>query len=244
MAYQKASQVILGLSQYMIRPFTFLTCLALLTLLACSRPLHQPVSASQAFMLTLSEQPAYNAEVSFPLSVEATSSSTRSLQSQRASASGGTALYPSSQSEIWQLPGAFRMLDLPLPKAASPRLTWKTRLVQKIVNRQLRKAVTAQRQEGAKTDGLAIASPASIAFGYLVAIAFQSSFGALLWLISTVASIVFGFMALSNIKKSEGKLKGKGWATTGLILGFTSVLLVIIVAIALASTCWLCGLNW
>jgi type II secretory pathway pseudopilin PulG len=58
-------------------------------------------------------------------------------------------------------------------------------------------------------------------------------------LLAGIAAIVLGHMALSSIKKSAGRLKGEGMATTGLVLGYLNVaslpFLLIIAAIAIPN---------
>lgn len=63
-----------------------------------------------------------------------------------------------------------------------------------------------------KNSGLAIAS---LIFGLL----FFVPFGFLL-------AIIFGFVGLSKIKDSDGQLKGKGMAITGIILGFAWIVMI------------------
>lgn len=47
-------------------------------------------------------------------------------------------------------------------------------------------------------------------------------------------AIIFGFIALSRIKDSNGALKGKGLAITGLVLGFSWILLIPIMGLLAA----------
>jgi type IV pilus assembly protein PilA len=70
------------------------------------------------------------------------------------------------------------------------------------------------------TSGKAIAS---LVMGILVFIPF-----------SAVAAIILGHLALSEIKKSAGRLKGQGLATAGLILGYAEIALIPIVLIIAA----------
>jgi type IV pilus assembly protein PilA len=75
------------------------------------------------------------------------------------------------------------------------------------------------------TSGKAIAS---LVMGILVFIPF-----------SAVAAIILGHLALSEIKKSAGRLKGQGLATAGLILGYAEIafipVILIIAAIAIPN---------
>ncbi|WP_269522141.1 DUF4190 domain-containing protein [Coraliomargarita parva] len=72
----------------------------------------------------------------------------------------------------------------------------------------------------AKTCGMAVAS-------FLFGILFFVPFGFLL-------AIIFGFIALSRIKDSNGELKGKGLAIAGLVLGFGWVAIIPIVGLLAA----------
>ena len=49
-----------------------------------------------------------------------------------------------------------------------------------------------------------------------------------------VAAIVFGHMALSEIKRSAGRLKGEGFAIAGLVLGYGWILMIPVVLIIAA----------
>ncbi len=53
------------------------------------------------------------------------------------------------------------------------------------------------------------------------------------WIIITLA-IIFGFISLSKIKKNNN-LKGRGFAITGIILGFVSLIFVILIGIFFLS---------
>ena len=70
------------------------------------------------------------------------------------------------------------------------------------------------------TSGKAIAS---VVMGILVFIPF-----------SAVAAIILGHLALSEIKKSAGRLKGQGLATAGLILGYAEIALIPVILIIAA----------
>ncbi len=54
-------------------------------------------------------------------------------------------------------------------------------------------------------------------------------------LIGSVLAIVFGHIALSQIRQSQGKLGGKGLAITGLILGYLVIVPAVIVAIVVLA---------
>ena len=47
------------------------------------------------------------------------------------------------------------------------------------------------------------------------------------WIISIVA-IVFGILGLNEIKKSDGRLEGKGYAWIGIVLGIMTLMIVVI----------------
>jgi type IV pilus assembly protein PilA len=80
---------------------------------------------------------------------------------------------------------------------------------------------TAYPPTGAETtSGKAIAS---LVMGILVFIPF-----------SAVAAIILGHLALSEIKKSAGRLKGQGLATAGLILGYAEIALIPVILIIAA----------
>lgn len=70
------------------------------------------------------------------------------------------------------------------------------------------------------TSGKAIAS---LIMGILVFIPF-----------SAVAAIILGHLALSEIRKSAGRLKGQGLATAGLILGYAEIALIPVILIIAA----------
>lgn len=44
---------------------------------------------------------------------------------------------------------------------------------------------------------------------------------------SSVVAIIFGYLALSEIRKSPGRLKGRGLAITGIVLGYVGVLFIV-----------------
>ena len=70
------------------------------------------------------------------------------------------------------------------------------------------------------TSGKAIAS---LVMGILVFIPF-----------SAVAAVILGHLALSEIRKSAGRLKGQGLATAGLILGYAEIALIPVILIIAA----------
>ena len=70
------------------------------------------------------------------------------------------------------------------------------------------------------TSGKAIAS---LIMGILVFIPF-----------SAVAAVILGHLALSEIRKSAGRLKGQGLATAGLILGYAEIALIPVILIIAA----------
>ena len=52
-----------------------------------------------------------------------------------------------------------------------------------------------------------------------------------LLLLTGIPAVITGHMALGKIKKSQGRLQGSGQATTGLILGYISIALTLIIAV-------------
>lgn len=73
-----------------------------------------------------------------------------------------------------------------------------------------------------RTSGLAIAA---MVLG-IVGLIFLCCYG--IGIIMSILAIIFGFVAKSNIKNSYGEIKGDGFALTGIILGFLSIAIVII----------------
>jgi type II secretory pathway pseudopilin PulG len=71
-----------------------------------------------------------------------------------------------------------------------------------------------------KTDGGAIAS---LVLGI-------ASIALCLTFLAGIPAIIVGHISLSRIKKSMGRLKGEGMALTGLILGYISLLFILIIA--------------
>lgn len=49
-----------------------------------------------------------------------------------------------------------------------------------------------------------------------------------LYFLGTLLSIILGHLAKHDIKKSNGSLKGKGWATAGLVISYLSLLIALI----------------
>jgi hypothetical protein len=55
--------------------------------------------------------------------------------------------------------------------------------------------------------------------------------------LGSVAAIVFGFIARDQIKRSQGRERGTGMATAGIVLGFVAVaLLLLVFVVSLASS--------
>jgi hypothetical protein len=59
----------------------------------------------------------------------------------------------------------------------------------------------------------------------------------LFWLygIGAVLAVVFGFIARSQIKKSGGAQKGSGLALAGIIIGFASLVLTIVLVVVVVA---------
>ena len=78
-----------------------------------------------------------------------------------------------------------------------------------------------------KTDPMAIASIVtgmSGLFFFLVSLIASSLFGLFEFgLLLSLLGIIFGFISSSNIKKSKGKLRGRSFATAGIITGFALI---------------------
>jgi len=55
-------------------------------------------------------------------------------------------------------------------------------------------------------------------------------------LVAAVLAIVFGHMAIGQIRRSEGRLNGKGLAVAGLVIGYASVALQILAVIFLVAS--------
>ena len=72
----------------------------------------------------------------------------------------------------------------------------------------------------AQTSGKAIAS---LVLGILIFIPF-----------SAIAAVILGHLALSEIRKSAGRLKGQGLATVGLILGYAEIAMIPVILIIAA----------
>ncbi len=76
----------------------------------------------------------------------------------------------------------------------------------------------------AKTNGLAVAS--------LVC----SCVGVILFTLPCILGVIFGFVARSQIRRSQGAQKGDGLALAGIIVGFAGIaLLIILVAVSVAN---------
>jgi hypothetical protein len=82
-----------------------------------------------------------------------------------------------------------------------------------------------------KTNGLAIASLVCSFFFWLYGI-------------GAVLAIVFGFIARSQIKRSDGRQQGAGLALAGIIIGFVGIALGIALIIAVVHNCQNDGCNF
>ena len=56
----------------------------------------------------------------------------------------------------------------------------------------------------------------------------------ILWLywLGSILALVFGYIALSQIKNSEGTQSGRGMAIAGIVLGYVGVALIALVVVA------------
>ena len=59
--------------------------------------------------------------------------------------------------------------------------------------------------------------------------------GSLLFFIGSILAVVFGHIALNQIKQSDGELGGRGLAIAGLILGYLVIVSSVMVGIAVVS---------
>ncbi len=75
-----------------------------------------------------------------------------------------------------------------------------------------------------RTDGKAISS---LVLGILSITCF--------WILAGIPAIILGHMSRSGIRNSVGRLKGDGLATTGLVLGYASILLGLPVLLLIAA---------
>jgi len=82
---------------------------------------------------------------------------------------------------------------------------------------------------GQATNGLAIASLILSLVG--------------LFFIGSILGIIFGFVARSQIRQSNGSQKGDGLALAGIIIGFATLALTLIVIIVIASQANNCSVN-
>ncbi len=69
----------------------------------------------------------------------------------------------------------------------------------------------------------------------------------LLPFLGSLGGIVFGHMARSEIRRSNGQLDGDGLAVTGLVLGWINVLLAVLLVLVIfmffGGLAWLAALN-
>ena len=79
-----------------------------------------------------------------------------------------------------------------------------------------------------KTNGLAVA-------------ALVSSFFFWLYGVGAVLAIVFGFIARSQIKRSQGTQRGEGMALAGIIIGFVGIAIAIVGIILIAAVVHACN---
>jgi hypothetical protein len=64
-----------------------------------------------------------------------------------------------------------------------------------------------------------------------------------LFFIGSILGIVFGFVARSQIRQSNGMQKGNGLALAGIIIGFATLAITLIVIVAIAANSHNCSLN-
>ena len=108
----------------------------------------------------------------------------------------------------------------------------KQRIVGRVVERKMRKMSSQQNTspQARKTDGVSVASFIAAVLGIVGLFA-----TGWLFLLGMIAAIVLGFVGLSRVKHSNGQLGGRGWAISGLVLGFLELLLLILGVLFVAA---------
>ena len=112
------------------------------------------------------------------------------------------------------------------------KVNLKQRIVGRIVERKMRKMSPQQNTspKARKTDGVSVASFIAAVLGIVGLFA-----TGWLFLLGMIAAIVLGFVGLSRVKHSNGQLGGRGWAISGLVLGFLELLLLILGVLFVAA---------
>ncbi|PQA60543.1 DUF4190 domain-containing protein [Siphonobacter curvatus] len=111
---------------------------------------------------------------------------------------------------------------------------FRQRLLTKMVTKKVQKLqILAKRTaDSRRTEPISVVS---VIAGLLALVDVLLIGNGLLFLLGTIVAIVFGFVGLSKINRHSSEYKGRGFAITGLSLGFFGLLLIIIALIALSS---------
>ncbi|WP_420155437.1 DUF4190 domain-containing protein [Siphonobacter sp.] len=114
------------------------------------------------------------------------------------------------------------------------KVEFRQRLLTKMVTKKIQKLQTKAKRtaDSRRTEPISVVS---FIAGILVLLDVLLIGSGLLFLLGTIVAIVFGFVGLSKINRHSSEYKGRGFAVTGLSLGFLGLLLVIIALIALST---------
>jgi hypothetical protein len=112
------------------------------------------------------------------------------------------------------------------------KMPLKQRIIVQVVERKIRRASSLQSTSPKirKTDGVSVASFIAAVLGIVGLVA-----TGWLFLLGMIGAVVMGFIGLSRIKHSNGQLGGRGWAISGLVLGFLELLLLILGVLFIAA---------
>lgn len=111
---------------------------------------------------------------------------------------------------------------------------FRQRLLTKMVTKKVQKlqAKAKRTADSRRTEPISVVS---FIAGFLALLDVLLIGSGLLFLLGAIVAIVFGFVGLSKINRHSAEYKGRGFAITGLSLGFFGLLLIIIALIALSS---------
>lgn len=111
---------------------------------------------------------------------------------------------------------------------------FRQRLLTKLVTKKVQKlqAKAKRTADSRRTEPISVVS---FIAGFLALLDILLIGNGLLFLLGTIVAIVFGFVGLSKINRHSSEYKGRGFAITGLSLGFFGLLLLIIALIALSN---------
>ena len=107
------------------------------------------------------------------------------------------------------------------------KLTFKEKMALKVVKRKMKRSAQAKADER-ETEGFAI-------LGFIAGLASIFIFGIIIRILLGILGIVFGGIALSNIKKAPETKRGKGLAILGLILGILGIAVTAAIVFAFAA---------